>query len=948
MSLAPIPDNEAARLQAVLRYEVLDTPAEPAFDDIAQLAAYVCGTPSAVVSLVDSNRQWFKCRCGFGPAESPRAIAFCAHTILQTDVLVVTDASCDPRFADNMLVTGPPHIRFYAGAPLVSPEGFAVGSVAVIDYAPRQLDDRQRKALQALSRQVVTQLELRRRLTTEQRVERDRAARALGNVEAEKQTLVEASLDSLVTIDHRGRIVEFNQVAEATFGHRCADALGRELAALIFPPAVGDRRRRELADYLATGDRAVLPQRIETTALHADGHEVPVELTLVRIGRGEPPRFTGFLRDLTVRKQAEAAVRHGLERFELIARATNDAVWDWDLRTHALGWNDGFQRQFGYRPEDVEPGIESWAGRLHPDDQARVETDLHHVIDHDGTAWTDEYRFRCRDGSYADVLDRGYVIRDAAGVAVRMIGAMQNITDRKLAQDQVRRSEARYRELVDDVREVIVTLGPDAAITAVNRAAVTALGGSSERWLGRPFLALVFEPDRDLAHGVVQRVLRGERASCVELRLLTSTGEPVGLEFTITPRQADGEVVGVLAVGRDVTERKRLEEQLRHSQKMDAIGQLSGGVAHDFNNLLTVIQINATLLGGGVPADEVKVHADEIMVAAERAASLTRQLLLFSRRQVLQPTTVDLNDLARNMSQMLKRLVGEDIQMVSDYGAERPLLRGDVGMLEQVLLNLAVNARDAMPRGGRLTIGTHLRAVDEAEARRRPEAVVGQWVCLTVQDTGAGIALEVLPHVFEPFFTTKDVGKGTGLGLATVYGIVKQHGGWVDVATTPGAGTTMTVTLPLLALDAPAPAPAPAPAAARALAGSETLLVVEDEAGVRTLLVRLLSGSGYTVLHAESSEGALEIWQRHQHRIDLLLTDLVMPGSMNGHELAARLRQDRPTLKVIFTSGYSAERSGEALVEGTNFLQKPYHPDKLTALVRDCLDRGAHADGRPG
>jgi PAS domain S-box-containing protein len=681
MAPARAPENEAARLQALQRYEILDTPPEEAFDEIAELVAYVCGTPSGLVTLVDDKRQWFKARAQFSGIQTPRELAFCAYTILQTDVLEVRDATQDPRFADNALVTGEPYIRFYAGAPLITTDGFALGSVAAIDYEPRQLDDDQKRALVALSHQVVAQLELRRRLSEE-------------------------------------------------------------------------------------------------------------------------------------RKQSELAVRQGFERLELVARATNDAVWDWDLRTNALWWSDGFQTLFGYEPEEIGEDVTSWTSRIHPSDAVSVQQSIHEVIDGGGTTWRSEYQFRRRDGTYAIVFDRGYVLRDSDGNAIRMIGAMM-----------------------------------------------------------------------------------------------------------------------------DITERKHLEEQLRQSQKMDAIGQLSGGIAHDFNNLLTVIECNAMLLSEGDVSKEHRAYTEDIVQAAERAASLTRQLLMVSRRQVMQPTTLDLNDVVRNLMRMLRRIVGEDIHVHAEYAKQMPPLQGDVGMLEQVLLNLVVNARDAMPQGGDLTITTKVKVFDDAQVQRRPEAIAGRCACLEVRDTGGGVDPDVLPHVFEPFFTTKPVGKGTGLGLATVYGIVKQHGGWIDVASERGVGTTFSICLPInepVASAEPRPAPEP-----RSFAGTETILVVEDEDAVRLLVVNLLERRGYTVLQATSGADALEVWQRARDQIDLVLTDLVMPGGMNGHELAARLRADRPALKVVYTSGYSADltQHGASLIDGANFLPKPYRADKLARTIREQLDR---------
>jgi PAS domain S-box-containing protein len=677
MVKAPDPKDEVGRLAALREYRILDTGPEATYDELARLAAYVCKTPTALVTLIDEQRQWFKARVNFEAIETPRAIAFCGYTILENDVMVVPDATIDERFKHNELVTGEPRIQFYAGAPLTMPSGQCLGALAVIDYKPRELDRGQIEALRSLGHQVVAQLELRRLLADEKRLQRE-----------------------------------------------------------------------------------------------------------------------------------------GLARFQLLARATNDAVWDWNLVTNEIWWNEGLRTLFGLPPDQV-PSIDAWSSHLHPDDLARVEHSLFGVIQSGQQYWSDEYRFRRSDGQYADILDRGYVIHED-GKPMRMIGAML-----------------------------------------------------------------------------------------------------------------------------DVTERRRLEDQLRQSQKMEAIGQLSGGVAHDFNNLLTVFQVNAALIQRAQPTQAMREHASDIIEASDRAAALTRQLLMVSRKQVMQQSVVDVNDIVRNMLRMLHRALGEDVALVAHCSTQLPLVKADIGMLEQVLLNLAVNARDAMPSGGQLTIATGEKFIGDSQQVRGFEVKPGPHVFVAVSDTGVGIAPDALPHIFEPFFTTKDVGKGSGLGLATVYGIVRQHHGWIDVASQPARGTTFCFYLPVTSERRPGDARRDADDAAMPT-GTETILLVEDEDALRNLVVGLLEKAGYTVIAARSGAHALELWPSVKERVQLLLTDLVMPGGVTGRELAARLRADKPKMCVLYTSGYTATQAGtgEPLVEGTNFLQKPFQPDRLARIVRAVLDRG--------
>jgi len=385
------------------------------------------------------------------------------------------------------------------------------------------------------------------------------------------------------------------------------------------------------------------------------------------------------------------------------------------------------------------------------------------------------------------------------------------------------------------------------------------------------------------------------------------------------------------------------EAQLRQAQKMEAIGHLAGGVAHDFNNLLAVIRGNTelVLMNDGAFGTPVTDCLKQVVAAADRAANLTRQLLAFGRKQLMQPQPLNLNEVISNFTKMLKRIIGEDIQLQCNYAACLPSVQADVGMLEQVLVNLVVNARDAMPKGGLLLITTGATRLDAAYTKTHPEASTGEFICLSVTDGGTGIAAEHLPHIFEPFFTTKEVGKGTGLGLATVYGIVKQHQGWIEVASQLGAGSTFKIFLPAVALSSGAISTTK-PSEDKPASGSETILLVEDDDAVRSLTCRLLKNFGYRVKEASSGPQALELWHAHKSEIALLLTDMIMPGHMSGRELVERTLAERPDLKVVFMSGYSGETVGHdtGFLRRTRarFLQKPCHCRTLLQTVRDILN----------
>jgi signal transduction histidine kinase/ActR/RegA family two-component response regulator len=385
--------------------------------------------------------------------------------------------------------------------------------------------------------------------------------------------------------------------------------------------------------------------------------------------------------------------------------------------------------------------------------------------------------------------------------------------------------------------------------------------------------------------------------------------------------------------------RKKLEEQYRQSQKMEGIGQLAGGVAHDFNNILAAIQMQSDLLksSGGL-SDDQSAFADEIGVTVQRAAALTRQLLLFSRREVFQPRDLDLGESIANTIKMLRRILGENVRIQLKIASQPMFIHADAGMMDQILLNLVVNARDAMPNGGQLVIETSGVEFDHCAGSHSAQMRLGSFVCLSVSDSGCGMAPEILPRIFEPFFTTKEIGKGTGLGLATVFGIVQQHQGWIDVYSELDHGTTFRVYLPRLAKNAGSKSSQSPPTAVRG--GCETILLAEDDPSLRLYVRKAVSQFGYRVLEAPTGVKALEVWKENRDEIRLLLTDLLMPGGMNGKDLAQQLLQENAKLKVIYMSGYGAEVVGKdfPLKEGDNFLSKPFKALKLAQTIREKLD----------
>lgn len=471
----------------------------------------------------------------------------------------------------------------------------------------------------------------------------------------------------------------------------------------------------------------------------------------------------------------------------------------------------------------------------------------------------------------------------------------------------------------------------------VNQRLAEIAGWKCEEMIGRTPAELFLWEKPELADQWVEDLFGQKPVQDQEAKIRTQSGQFHEVLVSLSPVALGGRPHQLLLV-QDVAERALLERQLRQAQKMEAIGQLAAGVAHDFNNILTVIQGHTGLMQHTFEPDGPnKKSLDQISKAAGRAAALIRQLLMFSRKQVMQFRHLDLNDVLRNSTKMLDRLVGEHVQIEFRPQDSLPTIHGDSSMVEQIVMNLAVNARDAMPNGGKVNIHTSLESIHRAPTPLDAEARDGDFVCLTFRDAGTGMDTQVLNRIFEPFFTTKSVGKGTGLGLSTVFGIVRQHQGWLEVESKPGLGTTFRIFFPATRQ----PEEKNEPVNDTALrSGRETVLVAEDEDALREMVAQVLRIQGYTVLEAESGRRALEVWEQADRPIDLLVTDMVMPGGIMGGELAERLLSQCPGLRVIYTSGYSPGMAGKdaTLLERHNFLPKPYSIGKLAQFVRECLD----------
>ncbi len=530
-----------------------------------------------------------------------------------------------------------------------------------------------------------------------------------------------------------------------------------------------------------------------------------------------------------------------------------------------------------------------------------------------------------------------YVLKEHLGhlgTAVRSALERQRlVVERRRAREALRESEERYRSLFATSLDAVLLTTPAGEILAANAAACRMFGRSEEELMRVGRNAVVDLSDPRVTAGLEERVRTGSFHG--EIWLLRKDGTRLTGEMsTAVFADRHGQQRASMVI-RDVTERRQLEAQLVQAQKMEAVGRLAGGVAHDFNNLLTVIQGYGELLAASLEDDpERRESVGEIVKAAERASALTRQLLAFSRQQVLEMRVLDVGVVVAETEKMLKRLIGEDVEVVVGKSAGLGRVKADPGQIEQVVLNLAVNARDAMPGGGRLTVELANVDLDAPLATANDEIPVGRYVVISMTDTGSGMDAETLGHIFEPFFTTKERGKGTGLGLATVYGIVRQTGGYVAVETSPGAGATFRIYLPRSS----EPMTSGIRPSVLSRRGTETVLLVEDEPAVRSLVRAVLERQGYAVLVAESGKAALDVVETRHDPIHVLLTDLVMPG-MNGRDLASRVVARHPSVRVVFMSGYSANIPTDFGGEGAGvFLPKPFNERALTSKIREVLD----------
>lgn len=759
-----------------------------------------------------------------------------------------------------------------------------------------------------------------------------------------RRTLADHAPDYLLLLDLQGLVLFANRPFPDL---SMQEIVGRELSALL--PI---RFRRDLDECLQRVTEHRHQDRCEVEYRTRKGRTWTLEVRVAPVLAGEDlTSLAVSCSNVTEQRHTILALKRSEARYRSLVETQTEFIVRWlPDGTHTFV-NDAYCRYFD-RPRDAILGT-SLFEQIHVEDRDAVQARIASLSTSNPTA-SDQHRVLTSDGTlrWQEWTDRG--IFDEEGLLVEIQSVGRDISERRCTEEKLRQSEERYLLLTEAIADVLWTMDLDQQITYASPSVRSLLGYHPDELPGIDLSQLLAAESFPLARDTLLEELRFEsevasdspRTRTLDLELVHKDGTHLWCEVKMTLlRDENQKPKGVLGVARDISSWKdaqealvESEERLRRAQRLEAVGQLAGGIAHDFNNLLTVIIGNVELMTRELsPGDDLREQTEEVSKAARRAASLTRQLLAFGRKQMMVPEVLTFNTVVCDMSNMLRRLVGESIELETRLEPELDWVKADPSQLELVLVNLAVNARDAMPAGGRLTIETANQRLDPSFSDGDYDVVEGPYAMLAVTDTGRGISTEDQSRIFEPFFTTKEIGKGTGLGLSTVYGIVKQSGGYIWVDSEPDKGTRFRIYLPRI--DRNVGQHRPHAENSGRTPGTETILLVEDEDGVRSLAGRVLENSGYRVIAAANGQQALEILDQIEAPLHLLLTDVIMPG-MSGAKLAAEASATRPDLKVLFISGHSDDvltHHGE-LDPDTNFLEKPFTPGALVKKVREVID----------
>lgn len=851
---ASLQNNEAARLATLYQYKILDTKAESSFDEIVRLAAYICQTPIALISLIDADRQWFKSKLGIEATETAREEAFCNHTILEPDILIVNDALTDDRFSTNPLVISDPYIRFYAGVPLITPAGLTIGALCAIHTVPHQLSSQQVEGLQALGHQVITQLELRR------------------------------------------SVIEFKQAEIARQQEASRERLVAEIAQRI-------RQSLKLDEILSTTVSEIWQ------FLQADR---------VFIYRFKPD-WSGFVVTESVNS----------DYLPILGREIKDSFFE---------KNCGRQLYQQGRIQATEDIYTADLSQCHIDllAQLQIRANLVVPILQESHLWGLLVVNQCaspRPWQQSDIKLLSSLAMQV-GIAIMQATLFEQVQIELMERKQAEQKILEQAALLNVTTDAIFVHDIENHISFWNKGAEHLYGWLEKEVVGKKADKLLYK-DAPLILENLDIVLKeGEWSG--ELHQVTKSGRKIIVfsRWTLV-RDETGQAKSILIVNSDITEKKLFETQFRRSQRLESIGTLASGIAHDLNNALVPVLMIAELLQEKNPDPQSEILLGELKNSAKRGANLVKQVLSFAQGLEGERTSLQVRHLLLEIKQIAERTFPKSVEIYTDIPSTLWAVHADATQLNQVLMNLIVNARDAMPDGGTLSICAENLFINEHYAKMSADASAGHYVAITISDTGVGMAPEILERIFEPFFTTKEVGKGTGLGLSTVVGILKSHGGFVKVYSEIGQGSRFKVYLP-------------------SLKGSETqlterqeiltghgelILVVDDEATIREITKMTLLAHNHKVLVASDGIEAISVFTQHKHEIALVLMDMMMP-SMNGLSAIQILQKINSQIKIIAVSGLSSsEKIASTMDCGVKtFLSKPYTTQELIKTINSVLN----------
>jgi two-component system, cell cycle sensor histidine kinase and response regulator CckA len=925
-------NNEVARLEALHQYQILDTSPEQTFDDLVFLAAQICATPIALINLIDAKRQWFKAKVGLDVEEMPKEIGFCPICLHQRDILIIPDTLADEQFATSPIVTCPPYVRFYAGVPLITPEGQAIGTLCVVDRVPRQLESEQLESLKAISRLVMRQLELRRNLTevASIKAEYQQAQEALRQSESTLRSffdsapmmmgIVELLDDDILHISDNDATTKFFGLAPGAMRNRLASELG-----------LSSDYVRDWIDYFRQAQSLQLPVSFEHPH-NALGDHRWLRATVSAIGQSliNRPRFAYIVEDITERKQAEEELRWKEALLRSMTGVSPLAFYVVDHRTSDILYvNERFCEI--WEIQDLKEQIEN--GKLKHQDVIKKSSQLTEVCPFTSCQPIPSKAGICEDEI---LLHDGRTIRrfsrrilDDNDQYFARLYIFEDISVRKLAEQQVREQAA----LLDIATDAIILRDLNHKILLWNKSAENLYGWKAQETLGKKADIFCHEP-LPLHQEIYNHVLESGSWQG-ELQKTTKSSKDIIVESRWTlVRDEHWQPKSILVVDTDITQKKQLEKQFLRNQRMESIGTLASGIAHDLNNVLSPILMSVQMLKSKCDDERSQQILTIVENNAKRGANLVKQVLSFARGIEGERTIVQVKHLISEMKQIVEQTFPKSLTVETEIQPDLLPVCGDSTQLHQVLMNLCLNARDAMTDGGTLKISAKNVVIDENFAKMHLDAQVGSYIVIAVSDTGIGISNELLDRIFEPFFTTKEFGKGTGLGLSTVMGIIKGHGGFVSVSSSLGKGTKFKVYIPAVQVAVPQVTQDQE----MPTGYGEWILIVDDEPAVREITKASLENNNYQAITANDGIEAVALYAQYKEKISAVIIDMMMPN-MDGLTTISTLHKMNPLLRIIAVSGLSTSEQIplDKASKLTAFLPKPYTAQELLETVHSVI-----------